>query len=345
MFRSINPSKSFEIPSWIPALDEPSVPYDTSPPSYHQVTKTIRQIKTSGSTCPLDKISIIPFKPCPFLHSYITAVFNIIWLSGEIPSEWKRPCTGLAQKKGDTSDPANFRPRTLESVSLKIFPSCLHDSIFAYVKANGFTEHQIQKGFLPKLTGTFEHTAQMANVINTAIIKQKSLVITLLDLKNAFGEVHHNLIPAVLRYHHIPDHIQLLIHSLYSNFQTSIIADSFQTPFIKVGPGVLQGDCLSPLTLNLCFNTFIHYISEQKFKKFGFSTSSLLHIHWFQSANDAAVITVLENENQTLLYHFTRWCIRVDKRSTFGIRKSSTASTQYLPKLLINQIPVLPFSR
>ena len=345
-FRSINPSKSFQMPSWIPALDEPSVPYDISPPSYHQVTKTIRRMKASGSPCPLDKISIIAFKRCPFLRSYITAVFNIIWLSGEIPSEWKRACTVLAHKKGDTSDPANFRPITLESVPLKIFSSCLRDSIFAFVKANGFIEHQIQKGFLPKLTGTFEHTAQMANVINTARIKQKSLVITILDLKNAFGEVHHNLIPAVLRYHHIPDHIQLLIRSLYSNFQTSIITDSFQTPFIKVGRGVLQGDSLSPLTFNLCFNTFIHYISEQKFKQFGFSASSLLPIHWFQFADDAAVITGLENENQILLNHFTRWCtwanmiIRVDKCSTFGIRKSSTASTQYLPKLLINQFPV-----
>ena len=34
LFRSINPSKSFAIPSWIPALSEPSVPYDISPPSY-----------------------------------------------------------------------------------------------------------------------------------------------------------------------------------------------------------------------------------------------------------------------------------------------------------------------
>ena len=96
----------------------------------------------------------------------------------------------------------------------------------------------------------------------------------------------------------------------------------------------------------MCFNTFIHYISEQKFKQFGFSTSSLLPIHWFHVADDAAVITGLENENQILLNHFTRWCtwanmiIRVDKCSTVGIRKSSTASTQYLPKLLINQYPV-----
>ena len=45
-------------------------------------------------------------------------------------------------------------------------------------------------------------------------IRQRSLVITLLDLKNAFGEVHHNLNQSVLGYHHIPQHIQLMVKSL-----------------------------------------------------------------------------------------------------------------------------------
>ena len=122
--------------------------------------------------------------------------------------------------------------------------------------------------------------------------------------------------------------IQQLVLSLYSNFQTSIVTNTFQTPFISVGRGVLQGDCLSPLTFNLCFNTFIRYISDHKFRQFCFTISSLCPIHWFQFADDAAVITGLENENQILLNHFIRWCawadmiIRVDKCSTFGIRKS-----------------------
>ena len=90
-------------------------------------------------------------------------------------------------------------------------------------------------------------------------------------------------------------------------------------------------------------------MSEQKFKHFGFSTSSILPIHLFQFADDAAIITGLENGNKILLYHFIRWCtwanmiIRVDKCSTFGIRKSSTASIQYIPKMLINQAPVPTF--
>ena len=142
--------------------------------------------------------------------------------------------------------------------------------MFSYLSSYNYLEHKIQKGFLPKLLGTFEHTAQMVHVINKARVKQRSLVITLLDLKNAFGEVHHIFVPKVLKYHHIRLHIQTISGNLYSNFHTSIITKSFKTPCIKVGRGHLQGDCLHPLTFNLCFNTFIRYISDTKFTQFGF---------------------------------------------------------------------------
>ena len=68
-----------------------------------------------------------------------------------------------------------------------IITSCLRDSMFAFLSANGYIEHRIEKGFRPKLSGTYEHTAQMSQIINTARINQHSVVITLLDLKNAFG--------------------------------------------------------------------------------------------------------------------------------------------------------------
>ena len=107
-----------------------------------------------------------------------------------------------------------------------------------------------------------EHTAQMADIVNKARTKQRSLVITLLDLKNAFGEVHHNLIQTALDYHHIPDHIKSLVKSPYTDFKTSIVTNEFRTLFTSVGRGVLQGDCLSPLLFNLCFNTFLQHIKS-----------------------------------------------------------------------------------
>ena len=187
----------------------------------------------------------------------------------------------------------------------------------------------------------------MANIINKARTKQRSLIITLLDLKNAFGEVHHNLIYEVLDYHYIPNHVKNLIRSLYTDFQTSIITEEFSTPFITVGRGVLQGDCLSPLLFNMTFNTFIQHIKSQKYRQLGFWNTiengiTLNPLHWFQFADDAAVISGGEKENQILLNRFTIWCrwsdmiIRVDKRSTFGIKKQLTKSIQYLPKLFVN---------
>ena len=145
-----------------------------------------------------------------------------MWLSGTIPSEWKKACTILIHKKGDTNDPSNFRPITLETIPLKVFTSHLRNAIYSFLTANNFIERNIQKGFTPNLSGSLEHMAQMANIINKAQIKQRSLVISLLDLKNAFGEVHHNLITSVLDYHHVPN--QRRLDSYHVTLSTNEIA-------------------------------------------------------------------------------------------------------------------------
>ncbi len=167
------------------------IQFDLEPPTYQQVTNIVRRMKASGSPCPLDQISIICFKRCPFLRSYLTDLIHTVWSSGSIPSEWKKACSILIHKKGNNSLPSNFRPITLESIPLKVFTSCLRNAMYTFLTTNNYIEHRIQKGFTPNISGTLEHTAQMANIINKARSKQRSLVITLLDLKNAFGEVHH----------------------------------------------------------------------------------------------------------------------------------------------------------
>ena len=72
----------------------------------------------------------------------------------------------------------------------------------------------------------------------------------------------------------------------------------------------------------------------------------LLPRHWYQFADDAAIVTAMESNNQILLNKFSRWCIwcdmliRVDKCYSFGIRKENNRSQQFKPMLFINNLLV-----
>ena len=72
-------------------------------------------------------------------------------------------------------------------------------------------------------------------------IKLHGCVITLLDLKNAFGEVNHNLLVQTLKVHRVPDNIINLITSLYTDYTISITTDTFMTSSIKLQTGVQRG--------------------------------------------------------------------------------------------------------
>ena len=262
VFSSASPNQQFPIPSWIPALQQTSIPFNLEPPSYDKITNVIWRMKASGSPCWLDRISIICFKRCPYLRSVITRLICSIWKSGNIPYKWEKACT-LVHKKGDKDDPVNFRPITLASVPLKIFTLCLFDSIFSFLSQNHLIEQKIQKGFTHGISGDLEHTSIMVYLINKPRVKQWSALITLLDLKNAFREFHHNLTTSVLAYHHVPAAIQSLVTSLYTDLHSYVISDGFSTPAIPFKRGVLQRDCLSPILFNMCFNTFIQFVKQE----------------------------------------------------------------------------------
>ena len=51
--KCVNRMKVFAIPSWIPKLKEPNIRFNLSPPTYHEITRIIKRMKSSGSPCPL----------------------------------------------------------------------------------------------------------------------------------------------------------------------------------------------------------------------------------------------------------------------------------------------------
>ena len=119
-----------------------------------------------------------------------------------------------------------------------------------------------------------------------------------------------------------------LVCSLYDGLKISVAGDGYVTNPIRVDRGVLQGDSLSPLLFNMCVNTLIKTIEDKRIKCMEYvAKKTLSPRHWFQFADDTAIITVLDEDNQRLLNLFTKWSswadleIWVDKCHSFGVKK------------------------
>ena len=114
---------------------------------------------------------------------------------------------------------------------------------------NEYIETNIQKGFWKGISGTIEHNELLTHIINHARKSQRHLIITLLDL--------NYLLQTILSYHHIPSEISGLIRNIHEDYTVSIGTKEFVTSPMKVGKGVIQGECLSPLLFNMCINSLL----------------------------------------------------------------------------------------
>ena len=149
----------------------------------------------------------------------------------------------------------------------------------------------------------------------------------------------HLVIYNFLRYHHIIDHINHLIESLYSGFHSSIITFDFQTSYIPIGNDVLQGDCFIPLHFNLCFNTFILQVKSPAYHQFGFLLDcfpSLTQVHCFKFAYAQLLVVVKRMKLNTcsIATPFgasqAQMVFRGDKCVTFRLNNLKTRSGQML---------------
>src|SRR6266516_3864037 len=173
------------------------------------------------------------------------------------------------------------------------------------------------------------------------------------DLRNAFGEVHHNLIRSSLRFHHVPDTIIRVFDSIYSDFGVTVSSCGQLTDMILVRRGVLQGDPCSPLLFNLCFNSLMRLLESPGYMQMGFFWGKLQHqqCSWLQYADDALIIANNLSAAQGLVCLFEAWCdwakmdIRLDKCLSFGAVMKDRRFQQILPRINLEgkgMIPAVP---
>ena len=81
--------KCVSFPSWMKILGSPTKEFDLTSPSYKEITKIVRKMKSGASACPLDQISILTLKNCPYLRTAVHRIICYCWDNQMVPKVWK----------------------------------------------------------------------------------------------------------------------------------------------------------------------------------------------------------------------------------------------------------------
>ena len=100
----------------------------------------------------------------------------------------------------------------------------------------------IQKGFISSLPGVYEHIYSLTAILQDATLAKKPLMI---DLKNPFGSIPHQLLFDKLRLVRVPSSVLSYVESFCSKLFVTVITKDLKTSPIPFHRGVFQGDTMS----------------------------------------------------------------------------------------------------
>ena len=249
----------------------------------------------------------------------LAAIFNVCLRYGKVPVGWKRAKVTLIYKKGDANVAANYRPIALMSTTYKLYTGMLAKRLLSECTSEGLVSAE-QKGFMPESEGCLENVFLLDDAIHEARSDHKDLVVTWLDLTNAFGSVSHKLIERVMAQIGLPREFRDIVSDLYCDAYCSVKSSRGLTRPLAIERGVKQGDPLSPVLFNLAIEPLIRHVRGLGLA-LGFQ--GYMGAHIIQAYADDIVLFTKKPEDMNMLLKEVCLCLK-----TLGLecnaRKSGT---------------------
>ena len=135
----------------------------------------------------------------------LCAIFNLSLRTGKVVSEWKLVNVTPLFKKGDKSNPGNYRPISLTSVICKLMESILRDKIVEFLEKNNSIRDS-QHGFRNRrscLTNLLDFLYDIYEMYEEG----RAVDIIYLDFQKAFDKVPHRKLLNKVESHGISGHI------------------------------------------------------------------------------------------------------------------------------------------
>ena len=193
------------------------------------------------------------------LAPVLCCLFRLILKTGIYPSPWKHSLVQPVPKKGDRSNPSNYRPIALSSAIAKVFESLLNSHFLTHLETHHLlSDHQY--GFR-KARSTGDLLSYLTHIWSSSLRDFGESFVVALDISKAFDRVWHKALLAKLPTYGFSTPLCNLISSYLSNRSISVVVDGATSSTFQISSGVPQGSVLSPTLFLLFINDLLSHTS------------------------------------------------------------------------------------
>ena len=174
----------------------------------------------------------------------LTKLINRCIVQNAFPECLKKTVVIPVFKKGDASDPNNYRPISLVPIFSKIFEKVLALQLIEHFKRHNLLCKQ-QFGFR-KEKSTLDAMLFLLDNIIEAYNNDEYLLASFLDLSKAFDCVNHSTLIQKLYVYNIHPSAISIITSFLKNRSQRVTTENSDSDFLPINSGVPQGSILGP---------------------------------------------------------------------------------------------------
>ena len=291
-FNSIFSEEGHEpIPCKAPSLYPPIHNFEITPEGVYNLLSTCKPHKSPGPDC----IHPYALKATAMeITPILTHIFQQSLDSGTVPTQWKHAFVSPVFKKGNKTDPTNYRPISLTSVVCKIMEHILSSQIMKHLEDNNILSEN-QFGFRSNHSCESQLFITI-NDITKALNDKLQVDAAILDFSKAFDKVAHSRLLYKLDYYGIRGNLLNWFDSFLSGRSQQVVVEGTKSETCTVTSGVPQGSVLGPIL----FLIYINDITINVHSEIRLFADDILLYRTINSSNDHIV---MQNDLNTL----TKW--------------------------------------